>query len=250
MKNCNVKVLCLSALAVLAAPVGAKNLSFGTAKITNPSGVAEALFESPDTPAMVASMCMDLGWSVQESSSSLVVCETKPDGFLSFMQSLSKSRSQLRGFASFSIVKLGTTYRVQGRSFGQETNVFGQTRQVSGGTEADQLQEALLSIGGKRLPESTVSGVDLGIRGYIVGGWKENLWVLDTVAPGSIGERVGLKIGDRISRIGSYRIINETEPMLVQKSFGWMKKGAPATLTVLRGEEKLIIEIPELFRPK
>lgn len=29
-----------------------------------------------------------------------------------------------------------------------------------------------------------------------------------------------------------------------------MKKGAPATLTVLRGEEKLIVEIPELFRPK
>lgn len=231
-------------------PAIASTYSVGTATITNPSGQAEAIFEAKETPALIASTCMDLGWGIKESTATTVVCETRADSFLSFLKTVGNSRSELKGFVAFSIAKIGDTYRVQGRSYGEEITGFGQVRQVSGGIEADQLQEVLLSAGGKRLPNSTVTGVDLGVRGKIVPNGYKAWWVIDSVEPGSIGARVGLQVGDKVEKIGTKSFFKDIDPLAVQRFAASMKKGAPATLTVLRGDQALVIEVPELYRPK
>lgn len=202
------KLIAASGLLSLAAPAWADEYYAVT-----PSGAAEMLF--PEKPQAVvgkiSSKCIDMRWTVVNSTSTEVTCEAP----LNFGQSLlgqmlmgNSYSTPPRRFLRFNVADVNGISRVQASGWMELQMAFGQTKRndFSGPEFHNNAINFLSQAGGKypvgtTFPNHVLLGVDFQDTkvGNYTGLHVTKVW------PASPAEKAGLQVGDVITRIANKR---------------------------------------------
>lgn len=181
---------------------------------TTPSGRSEMIFAYmpiSDALAQVQAKCMDRGWMVSSQTGNQVVCEIPMGVMQSVLTQMligNKYSTAPKAFTRFSLAQVGDHTRVQTQSWAETQMAFGQIQQqqyTDDGTYNSML--AFLAEGGAQFPVGTTftSRAYLGVDG------DDDTWQdgrrtsyghrLTQVTKGGPGDRMGLQVGDIITKI-------------------------------------------------
>ena len=216
-----------------------------------PSGATEASFDASvvDTSDMLASKCIDLGWTVISTTDTVVVCEAPMSFGQSFAGQLLMGNSYStppRSFYRFNIANMRGVSRVQASGWMELQMAFGQTRRTDYiGPPFHNGAINFMTAAGGRLPPGTTfpNHVVMGIE--ILQFTKDGA-IVKSVEPGSPAEAAGIQAGDTIRRLAGERVKDEAD---------WMDGAVRATreptyeIEYMRSGKKTVAALNRLFRP-
>ena len=177
-----------------------------------PSGRTEAIFDLPVTATSdkIANGCADMGWSLINSTETLVVCEAKMSTMQSVLAALAMGNrysTPPKQYLRFNIAGLGRSSRVQATGWMETQMAFGQVRteEMTAANYHNNVMDLFQALGG-RLPPGTV----FPNHAYFGAGWEataENNGVRVTeVVDSSPASAAGLQPGDVLTRLAKERI--------------------------------------------
>lgn len=187
-----------------------------------PSGNTEAIFDLPLQQASdrMANACLDQGWTMIESSSTMVVCEPPMNFGQSLLASLAignQYSTPPRTFYRFNLAGLGGSTRVQVSAWVETQMAFGQVRRMELAT--DKYHNSAMGFFrnvGARYPAGT-SYPNHAYAGFEslslpVQSPEDGLRIVQIVQ-GSATEEAGLQVGDVVTRVSRERVKNQFDLM-------------------------------------
>lgn len=218
-----------------------------------PSGRTETVFglSVVDTSDRIANGCADLGWTVVNTTSSMVVCEAQ----LSTMQSVlaamligNSYSTPPKQFLRFNLVGLGRGTRAQATGWIETQMAFGQirTQEMTAANYHNDVMNLFTAIGGE-FPAGTI----FPNHAYFGSGFEptsgnRGLRIKD-VQSGSPAERGGLQNGDVLTRLARERIKSGDDLL------DGLRKAVKAEtyeVEVERGGQPMKLTLEREFRPE
>lgn len=207
-------VICLVTASMVQAEPALADESYAV----TPSGTTEAIFDMPVVQASdhLANSCLDLGWTMIESTNTIVVCEAPMNFGQSLLATLAMGNSYStppRMFFRFNLAGLGSSTRAQVSAWTELQMAFGQTRRTELASDKyhNDAMSFLGGIGGRFPPGTTFPNHALaGFRFESVESPRDGLRVLE-VAEGSAAEEAGLALDDVVTRVAGERTKNQND---------------------------------------
>lgn len=177
-----------------------------------PSGQTEAIFDKSvsETTDALAGKCIDVGWTVVESTNTVVVCEAPMNFGQSLVGTLLMGNSYStppRTYYRFNVAGVRGASRVQASGWMELQMAFGQTRRNDFvGPEFHNGATNFLVAAGGRLPPGTTfpNHVVLGVE--LDDSYSKSGVRVRSVETGSVAEDAGIRAGDMITRLARKRI--------------------------------------------
>jgi hypothetical protein len=217
-----------------------------------PSGQAEAVFDAtgPDTSSRLASGCIDVGWAVVSTTSTVVVCEAPMNFGQSLLGTMLMGNSYStppRSFYRFNIATLQSISRVQASGWMELQMAFGQIKRndFAGPAFHNGAINFMTAVGGRlppgtRFPNHVYLGIQLG-DSMSTGGVR-----IDSVEPDGPASAAGLVSGDVVVRLAGKRI-KSLDDWLDATAKGAGQQSYQVEIT--RGGKKQILSLQRAFRP-
>ena len=176
-----------------------------------PSGRTEAYFDLPVVGASdkIANGCADMGWTLINSTSTVVTCEAQMGTMQSVLAALligNKYSTPPKQYIRFNIAGSGRASRVQATGWIETQMAFGQTRtaEMTAAHYHNNVMQLFLGLGGRFPPGTSFPNHAFFGSQFQEAGGKG--LVITEMQPGSPIERSGAKSGDLITRLAKERI--------------------------------------------
>ena len=203
-------------LSLLAAFIATPALADEPYAVT-PSGATEAYFDMEVVEASdyLGNQCLDLGWTMVNSTDTTVVCEV-PMSFGSRLLSALAAPSYStppRQYFRFNLAGSQGYARVQATAWQETQTAFGQNRRTD--LESNNYHNTVMgffqSIGGIFPPNTTFPNhANMGVDYEYVESSRDGM-VIRGFREGSAFEAAGLQIGDVVTRLAGKRIKDESD---------------------------------------
>jgi membrane-associated protease RseP (regulator of RpoE activity) len=202
----------ISVLAPIALVVAASPALADEPYAVTPSGRTESIFDLSvvETSDKIANGCADVGWTLVNTTSTMVVCEARLSTMQSVLAALALGNAYStppKQFLRFNIAGLGRSSRVQATGWMETQMAFGQTRtqEMTAANYHNNVMNFFQNLGGRFPP-----GTSFPNHAYLGTGWgsydpKTGLTIA-SVEPGSPAERAGVLPGDILVRIAREKI--------------------------------------------
>ncbi|WP_375291011.1 PDZ domain-containing protein [Qipengyuania sp.] len=236
--------------AALASAVPASPAFADVPYAVTPSGRTEAIFDMGVTDASdrIANGCADMGWTLINSTSTMVQCEAKlstMQGLLSALLIGNQYSTPPKNYIRFNIAGLNGSSRVQATGWIETQMAFGQTRteEMDGAHYHNNVMELFSALGG-RFP----GGTTFPNHAYLGASFQEtngNGLIVTEVEPQSPAGLGGIVAGDRIVRISKEKI--KTSANLLD---GLRKavKNPSYDVEIMRGDSKQTMTLARDYR--
>lgn len=216
-----------------------------------PSGQTEALFDLDvtSTSDALASRCIDVGWVVISSTSTVVVCEAPMNTGQQVLGQLLLGNSYStppKRYLRFNLTKVENVSRVQASGWVETQMAFGQIQRADfSGPEFHNSAVGFLTSAGGRLPPGTTfpNHVRVGVTLDTI---SRDGAVVKEVEPEGAAAKAGIQIDDVIRRFAGERIKSEGD---------WWDGAARAAkaptyeIEVVRGGKTQKVTLMREFRP-
>lgn len=216
-----------------------------------PSGRTEAVFDLSvvETSDKIANGCADVGWTLVNTTSTMVVCEARLSTMQSVLAALALGNAYStppKQFLRFNIAGLGRSSRVQATGWMETQMAFGQTRtqEMTAANYHNNVMNFFQNLSG-RFPPGTI----FPNHAYLGTQWgaydpKTGLTIA-SVEPGSPAERAGVLPGDVLTKIAREKI---KSPDDILDGLRNAAKGPTFELEVRRGGKLQKLSVPTEHR--
>lgn len=199
-------------MAVFAATAAAPAMADEFYAVT-PSGRAEGYFDMPvvDASDHLANKCIDLGWTVVSTTTTVITCEAPMNFGQQLLGQLLMGNSYStppRMYYQFNIAGAGPSTRVQVNGWTELQMAFGQTRRtdMAGPAFHNSAMDFIQGVGGRWPPGTEFPNhVLVGFRPELVDQPEKGLRLVEIEA-GSPADAAGLRVGDVVTRIAKKRV--------------------------------------------
>ncbi|WP_120717343.1 PDZ domain-containing protein [Tsuneonella amylolytica] len=177
-----------------------------------PSGRTEAIFDTgvTETSDKIANGCANVGWTLVNTTSTMVVCEARMSTMQSVLAALAMGNQYStppKQFLRFNIAGLGQRSRVQATGWMETQMAFGQVRteEMTAANYHNNVMNFFGNLGAHFPPGTTFPN-----HAFIGSGFEptsRNQGVtLTSIQPGSPAEKAGLQNGDVLVRLAKEKI--------------------------------------------
>lgn len=177
-----------------------------------PSGRTEAYFDLPvvGTSDRIANGCADNGWTLTNSTPTMVTCElpvSTMQGILAALTMGNQYSTPPKNYIRFNIAGSGQASRVQATGWIETQMAFGQvrTQEMDGAHYHNNVTALLTNLDG-RLPPGTAFPNHAYFGTQFENAADNKGVIITSVEPGSPAERAGIQPGDRLIKISKEKI--------------------------------------------
>lgn len=217
-----------------------------------PSGRTEAIFDMPvtETSDRIANGCIDLGWTVVSTTSTVVICEAQMSTLQSVLAALTignRYSTPPKQFLRFNIAGLGHSSRVQATGWIETQMAFGQTRteEMTAANYHNNVMDLFQGLGGRFPPGTTFPyHAYFGSKFELTDGNKGLL--LTEIERGSPADRGGLQRGDVLTRLARERIKGSGDLL---DGLRKAAKNATYEVEISRGGQPMKLTLEREYRP-
>ena len=217
-----------------------------------PSGATEAFFDMSvvETSDHVANSCLDFGWTMISSTSTMVICEVPLPVGQNILSALAapKYATPAREYLRFNLTALNGYSRIQASGWRETQTAFGQTQRTDLQTENyhNNVMGFFIVIGGLYPPGTEFPNhAAMNIDYEFVTEPRKGLIIADLDSDGAFAS-AGLQKGDIVTRIARERIKNNND---VSDGLHKATKSESFDLEFYRGNQKMDVAVAVSFRP-
>lgn len=215
-----------------------------------PSGRTEAYFDLPvvETSDKIANGCADAGWTLVNSTSTMLTCElpvSTMQGVLAALTMGNRYSTPPKNYIRFNIAGAGQASRVQVTGWMETQMAFGQVRtQEMSSAHYHNDATALLTHLGGRLPPGTTFPNHAYFGNRFDNANNTGVVVVD-LDEGSPAARGGLQNGDLITRIAREKIKNTSDLLDGMRK---AVKGETFEVEIVRAGAPMKLTLPVVYR--